>query len=725
MIAAFAFLLSGPGTIPADTVPLSPGLVITRSVIIRAGEYRLSPLAGDSVVLRVRGSGIVVDFGGAVLSGGDPGGRPDEYHGIGVLIEDGRGITLRNARIRGFKVGVLARNVRNLLLARNDVSYNWKPRLWSGPGHESLVDWLTYHRNEQDAWLRYGAGIYLTGVDGGEIRDNVARQGMNGLLLVRSSRLRIWNNDFSFQSGLGIGLYRASYNTIMHNRADWCMRGYVHGGYSRGQDSAALLLYEQSSHNVVAYNSMTHSGDGLFLWAGQSTMETGKGGANDNLFFGNDFSFAAANSIEVTFSRNRMIGNRLEGSTYGVWGGYSFESEIRDNYFARNVVGLAIEHGQDNLIAGNIFDGDRTAIRLWWNRIEPSEWGYPRHRDTRSRDYRIEGNRFLGNGLALRLEHTRNVRLVKNVFGFTDTLLSAAGDTSGFRADRLERIDGGLLGRTLWRPDPAHRDAPPQLPGAHDPMLPAGARQGRHTILIDQWGPYDWRSPKLWPARLADSAYLRGPLALAVLGPTGTWRLLSAHGVRLLSDSAGDVGDTVVVTPVEAPVTDWWIELEYRGGEVIAPNGARTAAGAPYRFTYRRFVAPVHWAVRVAAWDSTSDPRTRVEAFRAALAGPPLAARREPALDYMWSRPRLPGFPPQRFGVLAEGEVELPAGEYDLVTISDDGIRVWIDDQLAIDRWEAHESALAIAPLRGGRRRLRVEYYQVEGWMELRVEVRK
>ena len=27
-------------------------------------------------------------------------------------------------------------------------------------------------------------------------------------------------------------------------------------------------MYEQSSHNVVAYNSVTHSGDGLFLWAG-------------------------------------------------------------------------------------------------------------------------------------------------------------------------------------------------------------------------------------------------------------------------------------------------------------------------------------------------------------------------------------------------------------------------------------------------------------------------
>src|SRR5437868_14659228 len=37
--------------------------------------------------------------------------------------------------------------------------------------------------------------------------------------------------------------------------------------YTRGQDSADLLIYEQSAHNVIAHNSLTHGGDGVFLWA--------------------------------------------------------------------------------------------------------------------------------------------------------------------------------------------------------------------------------------------------------------------------------------------------------------------------------------------------------------------------------------------------------------------------------------------------------------------------
>lgn len=710
------------GPLPADTVVLSPGLVITRSVVVRPGDYRLSPNPGDSVVVRVRGSGIVVDFAGASLTGAGPADDPDRASGIAVLVEGGEDITLRAGRIRGFKVGILVRGVRNLTLSGNDLSYNWKPRLWSGLGHESLVDWLSFHRNEQDEWLRYGAGIYLDRVEGGEIRDNVARQGMNGLLLVRSNRLRIWNNDFTFLSGLGIGLYRSSYNTIMHNRADWCMRGYVHGGYSRGQDSAALLLYEQSSHNVVAYNSMTHSGDGVFLWAGQSTMDSGRGGANDNLFFGNDFSFAAANAIEVTFSRNRMIGNRLEGSNYGIWGGYSYDSEIRDNRFRNNETGIAIEHGQNNSITGNRFDGERTAIRLWWNRIEPSDWGYPRHRDTRSRDYVITGNRFNGHRVALRAEHTTALTFQNNQVGRVDSLVALAGDTAGFRGG--PPLQAGPSGPEPWRPPVGDRAAPRPIPGARQPFRAAGTPEGRHTILIDEWGPYDWLSPRLWPARLADSAYAGGPLPLVVLGPAGTWRLSSARGVVSVSDSSGQVGDTVIITPVPGTVTDWEIELEYSGGPVTSPRGESTPAGRPYRFSYGRFVAPVNWGVRVASWDSSSDPRTNAEAFRRRLLLPATPLRHDPVLDYMWSRPRLPGFPGERFGVVAEGVVDLPEGAYQLVTISDDGLRVWVDDRLVIDQWEPHESKLVTAPLGGGRRRLRVEYYQVDGWMELRVEVR-
>ncbi len=723
MLLAFLALQAAATT--ADTVPLAAGLVITRSVVIRPGVYRLVPPAGDSVAVRVRGSDVTVEFGGAAIVGADSDDPPDRGAGIGILVEGGRNVVIRGAVVRGWKLGIVARDVQDFTLTDSDLSHNWKPRLWSGLGHESLVDWLSFHQNEKDEWLRYGAAVYLAGVTGGEIRGNTARQGMNGLLMTRTSGLRIWNNDFSFNSGLGIGLYRSSRNTIMYNRADWCIRGYVHGVYSRGQDSAGLLLYEQSSHNVVAYNSMTHGGDGLFLWAGQSTMDTGQGGANDNLFFGNDFSFAAANGIEVTFSRNRMIGNRLEGSTYGVWGGYSYESEIRDNTFVRNLAGVAIEHGQDNRIEGNAFYGDQTGVRLWWNRIAPSDWGYPKHRDTRSRDYRIEKNVFAGNRVAMRIDSTFRVLTSGNRFAGVDTVLVARSDTAGWDGEDNVMTGPERDGPREWRPNRRDKAAPEPIRGGREVFLRPRDLQGRETIIVDEWGPYDWRSPKLWPARAADSAYGGGPLALRVLGPQGRWRLVGSRGIAAVSDSSGEVGDTVTVTPVEGNSTDWRVELEYTGTEIVAPNGARTAAGRPYRFSHERFRVPLDWDVRVFAWDSLSDPVTKPEVFRTRLDGAPLLQRRDRFLDYQWYRPRLPGFPAERYAVVAEADVELPAGAYELVTISDDGVRVWIDGTRVIDRWSIHESMVDRARLDGGRRRIRLEYFQAGGWAELRAELWK
>ncbi|HQX64114.1 MAG TPA: right-handed parallel beta-helix repeat-containing protein, partial [Thermomicrobiales bacterium] len=394
-----------------DTTVIRAGLVIERNTTLRRGTYRIQSANIGAPVITIRGSNIDLDLSGIELIGSPEKATPDQYEGLAILIDGGEHVSIRNARIRGFKVGILARNVKDLRLSGNDVSRNWKQRLYSRVEKESLVDWMSYHQNEKDEWLRYGAGIYLTDIDGGRIDRNLARQGQNGLMITRSRNLTIWNNDFSYLSSLGIGMYRVTESKVMHNRIDWCVRGYSHGFYNRGQDSAGLLMYEQSSRNVVAYNSVTHSGDGLFLWAGQSTMDTGQGGSNDNLFYGNDFSHAPTNGIEATFSRNRFINNRVEENWHGVWGGYSFDSLIAGNTFARNQEAIAIEHGQNNVIASNTFTGDDVGVRLWTNEIQDPDWGYPKSRDTRSRDYSINANTMTGVKTPMKITGTENVIL--------------------------------------------------------------------------------------------------------------------------------------------------------------------------------------------------------------------------------------------------------------------------------------------------------------------------
>ncbi len=574
----------------------------------------------------------------------------------------GHKIALANARVHGFKIGILARGTHGVELVHNDLSDNWKPRLFSLVEHESLVDWLSFHHNDKNEWLRFGAAIYLQDVQGAELRDNTAVRGMNGLMLVRSTGVLVRDNNFSFNSGLGIGLYRSSDDTIIHNRLDYDVRGYSHGRYTRGQDSADLLLFEQSSRNVVAFNSLTHGGDGIFLWAGQTTMDSGTGGANDNLFYGNDVSYATANGVEITFSKNRVIANKSWGSEYGVWGGYSYDSEISGNDFQGNRTGIAIEHGQNNTIVGNRFDRDSTAIRLWADSIVAPGWGYPQYHDTRSRDYRIAQNEFIGN-----------------------TTILTARNTTGL--DTTSAI--------LHQPPPSF--TPDSVPSSELSLAP------RSAIIVDEWGPYDWRAPKLWSLGRDTTDF--GRSRLVVLGPRARWgvdrwRLIESHGVSQLSKTHGFLGDTIVVTPSSRG--DWWLTLVSRGT----------------RFWYIRFQPPIDWHVNFFTWTDSTNYFER-------LLGDSIHAGPIPRIDYLWYRPpaRFGALPLMHWSLRATGSITLPSGTYSLRTISDDAVRVWIDSTLAIDNWTPHESEVDYAPLPAGKHDLRVEYRQVDGWVELRVDI--
>ena len=135
--------------------------------------------------------------------------------------------------------------------------------------------------------------------------------------------------------------------------------------------------------------------------------------------------------------------------------------------------------------------------------------------------------------------------------------------------------------------------------------------------------------------------------------------------------------------------------------------------------------------VELYAWtDSATHPIDKPAAFAEllrGLRGPPAFSETTRRLDYMWYRPpaRVPGWPQERAGVVATTRVNLPAGSYAIRTISDDGVRVFVDGKLVHEDWSIHESRVHEAPLSGGAHDIRVEYFQRDGWTELRAEVIK
>lgn len=722
-VAIFGLLFGlslSSATLAQERIRLEPGLVITSDATVQPGTYNIPADSMGAIV--IRGHGITVDFAGAILDGATEGTVPDEFTGTGIRIDQSSGVTIRNATVRGYKVGLHATDAPNITILGGDFSYNYRQRLKSTLEREHLDDWMSYHSNENDEWLRYGAAIYLRRADGARVEGVIVTGGQNGIMATQVNGATFTSNTIVFNSGIGIGLYRSSRNQIMSNRIDWNVRGYSHGVYNRGQDSAAILLYEQSNENAIWYNSATHSGDGLFLWAGQTTMDTGEGGCNDNGVFANDFSFAPTNGIEVTFSRNFIANNRIEGCWHGVWGGYSYATVIRANEFVDNDEHIAIEHGQDIEISENTFAGGTLGIRAWERLTQPEDWGYSRARDVSSREYDVARNVFHDVDVPISIANTDGVVLRGNHLGVPQDSLVLTGSTGLFH---------GAFGYT-----PPGRDAgmppivrkmladTPSLRG-HDPgdasvlstdVSPGHPRSGRSYILVDEWGPHDFRSPVAWPRsdrRGRDQTF-------EMLGPPGLWRIVSMQGVDSVSARTGRMGDTLHVRRGDDPIVDMRMELEFRGDLVADRFGEETPAGEPYRFTYAYSHVPLAWSMSFYNYDDTSEPRSQPDAFRRLLDAAPVYTEVADELGYQWYGSPHEGVGPNHFATVAEATIDVPPGTYRFELTSDDGVRMWVDGELVHDDWTYHPPRTAEIELElDGRHELRIEHFEIDGYATL------
>ena len=737
------------------------GMVITKSAHLKGGTYVVANPSSDpwTGAITIQGDNLTVDFKGVTLEGTPENTPPDQRKGTGIRVI-GKNVTIKNAIVHGYMVGLIAKDAPGLKIYDSDFSYNYKQHLKSGIEKENEDDWQSYHHNENDEWLRYGAGIYLHGCDGFEVKNCGITGGQCGLMLVNSNNGFAWNNSFIFLSGIGVGLYRSSGNRIISNSMDWCVRGYSEGYYSRGQDSAGILVYEQSNNNTFAYNSATHSGDGFFLWAGQSTMDSGQGGCNDNLVYGNDFSYAPANGIEATFSRNTFANNYAQGCDYGVWGGYSYDSKIIGNWLFDNRVGVAIEHGQNNVVRGNYLMRNGTGIQLWADAITDATWGYPKHHDSASHKYDISNNVISRSDLTFDIRNTADATVTGNrilfpgtlakdpkAFTFTNNQISGmTAEHDGFSSDNTfdNVIDPGLA--PDWDPYAMSKTYPAEIL-ALKPELPKGYQNmftgndifpGRRNIIVDEWGPYDFQYPKLWPAppaeqaakqsvaqagRVPGSARLRTETFL-VLGPPGKWTLKSATGVNDVPKQGDVPGEITVTLPAET--TDVDIELTYTADhEVIDYLGVKHKAGDPAPFGYKQFFAPISWTVNIFPWTDATDPRTKPEAFAKLIAGKPVATTNTDKLQFGTSGSFLPGAPSDHFATVAQGSVDLPAGSYSLEVTSDDGCRVWIDGKKVIDEWHYQGPTTYTVPISPGKHQIGIQHFEIDGYAALQVEIRK
>jgi len=577
-------------------IELKAGMTINTSVKIKAGTYNFNAVKDlTKPVIIIEGKNIEIDFNGAVLNGANEFDLPNEFKGLGILVKNAENVKIKNLKVRGYKVGLMAEGVDSLKIENSDFSYNYRQKLKSKFDKENIDDWMSYHHNENDEWLRYGAAIYLKNCDYAVVKYLKVTGGQNGLMMTNCNYGLFYNNYITFNSAIGIGLYRSTHNRVMHNKLDWNIRGFSYGNYNRGQDSAGILAYEQSSDNVFAYNSATHSGDGLFLWAGKSTMDTGEGGCNNNVIAGNDFSYASNNGIEITFSSNEVYNNILHGCDYGVWGGYSYKTVLKGNNFKNNNYGIAIEHGNENRIIGNRFENEVVGIQLWERNKQPEGWGFSQNRDISSKNYNISYNLFTNCSTPLRIKSSANLLINDNHFyGFDELLLAEKENDSIQIIENLIYQDTGFADATsqsnnnfiktgyteIDLPLATTESLPSKLPDGINAFLSENHNRGRKYILVDKWGPYNFRYPAIWLRTRVNGNY-----TFIIFGPHGNWKIVGGNGFSSLSLKTGTMPATLVAK-VDSTAQHQAIELEFIGEAFTTQFGDYHERGKVFEFEW-------------------------------------------------------------------------------------------------------------------------------------------
>jgi len=164
---------------------------------------------------------------------------------------------------------------------------------------------------------------------------------------------------------------------------------------------------------------------------------------------------------------------------------------------------------------------------------------------------------------------------------------------------------------------------------------------------------------------------------------------------------------------------------EWNVGSIRAFESDRTFAAGYHIIVLEYFEQYGKAAIHLSWTPAESYPDWKGEYFgNPNLDGAPLVVRNDPAIDFDWGK-EVPaaGMPADRFSVRWTRSLWLEEGAYRFRALVDDGVRLWVDGHLVIDRWRDGSVAEFAGHryLATGQHELRVEYYDSTGRAIIRV----
>jgi hypothetical protein len=265
--------------------------------------------------------------------------------------------------------------------------------------------------------------------------------------------------------------------------------------------------------------------------------------------------------------------NIIKDCDHGVWGGYSFETDITDNIFEGNRIAIAIEHGQNINIALNRFKNDKTGIKLWSRETQPSDWKYPQLKNTDSKNYYIATNSFENNNTVYDIMGTDSIYLSGNT-----KINTAQHYKLGVRIHEMDSTkENEEVGLDYAIDKRLQKVKATSIPLTH---FPAGLQEMR----ITNWGPYNFEYPLVWLTNI-DSA---GRYHFEVLGNiTASWRLHSISGFTIKDPLTGVFPATFTAVPTSNTGTATAtknIIFEYTGPDYTNQFGVVEKSGSLFGY---------------------------------------------------------------------------------------------------------------------------------------------
>ena len=458
-------------TLPLVIAPMPPCTAIPRAGLHVAGDVRICPGLyripdpREGGVLIVTTSDTHLDLSGVTIESGDS--VPARFTGVGVLVRGADRVVISGGRIRGYRWGIRIEGGAGDRVEDMALSGSRAQALRSTDLRYDEGDWLDIFHPEST--LAYGGGVVLIDTDRATVARVRANGAQNGIALIRSRRTWVTENDVSGNSGWGISLWASALNTLQRNIAHHNVRCEA-PTWSRGCDSAGILLRDRSDSNLVADNDLRHSGDGFFLSGHRGAVRP----SNGNLVVRNDASGSPHNAFEATFSTgNVFVDNRADSSAFGFWLGYSTATLVRGStIIGSREAGIAIEHGSDNELSRNVIVGGGTGIHLF----------APHADDQPSRTTVISRNSISGTQKGVVLERTTTSTVVGNVFDAVGDALVADG------AAIDTRVTGNIfLAVTGWYVDAPDLNVGGNYWATTDGRATQARVRGRVTVL--PWRP--------------------------------------------------------------------------------------------------------------------------------------------------------------------------------------------------------------------------------------------